>query len=195
MIFIKQQMKELLMIVDPQVDFISGVLPVPGAERAMNNLVQYIIGNGSKYTQFIVTADRHPFNHCSFEMSGGQWPRHCVHDTAGAAVWQPLMEALYSYGDNVTFLYKGEDVGTEEYSIFKNNAAVRHICRIVDNNAIDSIDICGLAGDVCVANTLHDGIGMYGKSKFNVLSRFTSSLDGGKNLDSIISSLGISCDK
>lgn len=59
--------RRLLMIVDPQVDFITGTLPVPGAEAAMNDLAEYITQTNGDYTLKIVTADRHPFNHFSFK--------------------------------------------------------------------------------------------------------------------------------
>lgn len=84
-------MKRLLLIVDPQVDFIAGTLPVPGAEEAMDRLAEYIYESDGRYAHKIVTADRHPYDHCSFDGHGGPWPRHCVHDTVGAAVWQHLL--------------------------------------------------------------------------------------------------------
>lgn len=50
----------LLLIIDPQIDFITGSLPVPGAEQAMNLLSEYLRSNSCDYTHVIVTADRHP---------------------------------------------------------------------------------------------------------------------------------------
>ena len=34
--------KKMLIVVDPQIDFISGSLPVPGAAQAMDELATYI---------------------------------------------------------------------------------------------------------------------------------------------------------
>lgn len=104
----------LLMIVDPQIDFITGALPVPGAAAAMDALAAYIRDSSETYRHIIVTADRHPFGHCSFIQCGGPWPRHCVHDSIGAAVWQSLMDSLYDFDGVVTFLYKGENPAAEE---------------------------------------------------------------------------------
>ena len=36
----------MLIVVDPQIDFISGSLPVPGAAEAMNQLADYVKANG-----------------------------------------------------------------------------------------------------------------------------------------------------
>ncbi len=44
-----ENMNGMLVIVDPQNDFINGALPVPGAEKAMNDLAEYVKENGRKY--------------------------------------------------------------------------------------------------------------------------------------------------
>ena len=42
-------MKKLLLIVDPQVDFITGTLPVGGAAEAMDALATYVKEHGDEY--------------------------------------------------------------------------------------------------------------------------------------------------
>lgn len=187
--------KKLLMIVDPQMDFIDGALCVSGARSAMDRLAQYIRNHGDRYVHIIVTADRHPFNHCSFAEYGGVWPRHCVHDTVGAAVWQPVMEALYDYGGRVTFLYKGEDPTAEQYSIFAVEEAAARIAAIMEAEGIGHIDLCGIAGDVCVASTLTDGIRLMGAGVFDVLLPFCPSLDGGRKLNECVNYLDTLCNR
>lgn len=182
-------MKRMLMIVDPQVDFINGSLPVPGAEDAMDRLAEYIRSVDGLYTHKIVTADRHPYDHCSFEDCGGMWPRHCVHDTVGAAVWQPLFAPLYTTQGGVIFVYKGQNSSHEEYSIFKNPESRTKIEMMVELGDIDVIDLCGLSGDICVLDTLRDGIELFGRDRFNVLTEYSPSLDGGKKLMSAISGM------
>ncbi|MGL4520311.1 MAG: isochorismatase family protein [Phocaeicola sp.] len=188
-------MNRLLLIVDPQVDFITGTLPVPHATHAMNELAHYVSEATPPYTHIVVTADRHPANHCSFTENGGIWPTHCVHSSSGAAIWQPLMEALHFYNRSVTFLYKGEDKETEEYSIFANPLATATISEIIKNNSIEQIEVCGIAGDICVADTICDGMKLFGQLKINILTRFSPSLDGGKRLDELISKLETVCDR
>lgn len=185
----------MLLIIDPQNDFIGGSLPVGGAVEAMNNLADYISRNAGKYRLKIVTADRHPFFHCSFTDCGGEWPRHCVHDTVGAAVWQPLFRPLYETDGAVRFLYKGEREDVEEYSIFKNPQAKQIITELVEKYKIEKIDVCGLAGDICVLQSIKDGIELLGAEQFNVLTAFSPSIDGGDALLEIIEKRNLSCDR
>lgn len=172
-------MNKMLLIVDPQIDFITGSLPVPGAEEAMNGLAGYIDAHGSEYIHIAVTADCHPMNHCSFDINGGQWPRHCVEGSVGAAVWPALMESLYRYAPEVTLHYKGRIPDREEYSILMNDDEGHRLDEIIASKSIDRIDICGIAGDVCVASTLHDTIGRWGSEKLSIMPQFSPSLDGG----------------
>lgn len=72
---------KLLFIIDPQIDFITGTLPVPDAKKAMDSLSEYLRLHNADYVHIVVTADRHPMRHCSFESEGGKWPAHCVADT------------------------------------------------------------------------------------------------------------------
>lgn len=181
--------RKLLLIVDPQIDFINGSLPVPNAKHAMRELAEYLSANSNRYVHKVVTVDWHPFNHCSFNTQGGQWPEHCIQHSTGAAIFDPLLEALYqSYGE-LNILHKGENAQKEEYSIFKNEASASTLKDIIKNEKIESIDICGIAGDVCVLNTLKDGISELGASMFNILPQFCPSLDGGKVLNDFINTL------
>lgn len=179
-------MERMLLIVDPQVDFINGSLPVPGAEPAMEQLADYILLSDGRYSLKIITADRHPFDHCSFSDCGGQWPRHCVHDTVGAAIWPSVFEAVYSTGGRAEVMHKGESTETDQYSVFQGPEAVERIRALTVQHAITAIDICGLAGDVCVLNTLRDAISLLPDISLRVLRRFSPSLDGGAILDRFI---------
>ncbi len=181
-------MNKLLLIVDPQVDFISGTLPVPQASVAMDELCKYIVDNDGVYTYKIVTSDWHPFNHCSFAENGGLWPAHCVQHSVGAALYPPLIAPLHTTAGPVEVLHKGDSANVEEYSVFKNEAMALHIKKIVDTHRIEQIDICGIAGDICVLDTLKDGIELFGKSMFCVLPQFSPSLDGGAALNEYINS-------
>lgn len=184
---------KLLLIVDPQIDFITGVLPVPGAVSSMNSLAGYLRRNSTQYVGIIVTADRHPMRHCSFRTEAGQWPVHCVADSVGAAIWPPLMSALIDASDKTAILHKGENAETEEYSIFKNRDAADIISHIIKSRNIGHIDICGVAGDVCVAATIRDLLTLDDNIRLNVLKKFSPSIDGGNTLDSLISKYSLSC--
>lgn len=182
-------MKKMLLLVDPQNDFISGSLPVPGAAAAMDNLAAWLKENGDQYAIKVVTCDWHPYAHCSFSDAGGQWPRHCVRHSEGAAIWPTLMAPLHEKGGQPVILPKGQEASKEEYSIFANAEAAERISGICRAEGIGQIDICGIAGDICVLSTLRDGIGALQGVRFNVLRQFSPSLDGGKALREFSGSL------
>lgn len=183
----------MLIVVDPQIDFISGSLPVPGAAEAMNQLADYVKANGDDYALMVVTNDWHPYDHCSFAPNGGPWPVHCVQNSEGAATYWPLLEALYQSETETLFLQKGDLRHREEYSIVQNTGAREFFENTLDNSLLadadcqyQHVDVCGIAGDVCVLNTLHDLLPIVGTNRLRVLTRFAPSLDGGKALQAFI---------
>ncbi len=176
----KESAHKMLLIVDPQIDFINGTLPVPGAVKAMDDLSEFVKTNAIDYALICVTCDRHPLRHSSFIDFGGIWPIHCVESSVGAAIWPPLMEALMKNSDKIQILYKGEDLGKDEYSIFQSAEGAAKIDSYIKDYGITEIDICGLAGDVCVANTLQDARHLYPNFTFNILYPYIASLDGGE---------------
>lgn len=176
-------MKKILLIVDPQIDFINGALPVPGAEAAMNDLVSYVSEHDGQYFAKIITCDFHPYNHCSFITNGGQWPEHCIAHSVGAAIWPSLLKSLHLSKGKVDIFCKGECAEVEEYSIFQNQKAKIKLQTIISETGTTQIDICGLAGDICVLNTLRDGVEIFGSSQVSVLKQFSPSLDGGVKLN------------
>ena len=171
--------KRMLLIVDPQIDFITGSLPVPGAEEAMNNLARYLHGFGHLYGHIFITCDRHHLRHPSFKEFGGKWPPHCVESSVGAAVWPAIMQELPQFSFHVLFLYKGEDLFRDEYSIFRAEKGSQSMHTFLRDDQISHIDICGLAGDVCVKTTLEDALYRYPDIRYRILEDCTASLDGG----------------
>lgn len=187
-------MERMILIVDPQVDFINGALPVPGALPAMDSLADYILLSDERYAVKIITADRHPYNHSSFNDYGGEWPRHCVHDTVGAAIWPSVFESAYSTAGETFILHKGGEKDQDQYSIFQNPKAADFILTVTRKYGIGQIDICGVAGDVCVLNTLLDACRFLPDLDFTVFRRFSPSLDGGKALEQLIDQYGFNHD-
>ncbi|MBD5538936.1 MAG: isochorismatase family protein [Desulfovibrio sp.] len=184
-------MQRLLLVVDPQVDFITGSLPVPGAEAAMNALASALHGAGPVYAAKIVSADHHPYDHCSFREEGGEWPRHCVADTVGAALWPALVPALYETPGPCRVLHKGRERGREEYSLFQDPVACERVLATVERLGVTRVEICGLAGDICVLATLRDGVKLLGPGIFAVLPAYSPSLDGGTALAAYAAEAGI----
>lgn len=179
-------MNKLLLVIDPQYDFISGTLAVPGAKEAMDALASFIREHDGDYVKKVITSDWHPYDHCSFTDYGGPWPRHCVQDTNGAAPYFDITTALYETVGEVVALYKGDHSDREEYSIFQSQSSGRILEGIIEDG-MDLVEVCGIAGDVCVLNTLKDALTKYKPELFKVLQEFCPSLDGGRALSEFVS--------
>ena len=181
-------MKRLLLIVDPQNDFIDGSLAVAEAEAKMQALASYIAANADLYQAIFVTMDSHPAKHCSFVEQGGIWPPHCVLHTPGWETPTYLDEAFKQSKSVVLRYYKGTKTEKEEYSIFDNEedgaALARHISEAIAGGA--SIDICGIAGDYCVLETLKGLRTFVADEHIRVLTDYIASIDGGDALNSYL---------
>lgn len=81
-------MDKILLIVDPQVDFISGSLAVEGAKEKMDALASALQNGEIDCDYVMVTKDFHPSNHCSFKENGGQWHPH--DEMAESDCWSQL---------------------------------------------------------------------------------------------------------
>lgn len=185
-----------LFIIDPQNDFTEeGSLPVPGGKAALDSIAGYLNGREKFYGYIFVTMDHHPVKHKSFIENGGTWPQHCVAGTCGAEINEPLKSKItgimVSKSANVAYCYKGTQTDKEEYSIFSlengepTNSAGKIIANTVKNNKFTEIHICGLAGDVCVYDTLSDLLQMFPDIEYSVLIDGVASLDGDEKLTAL----------
>ena len=183
----KQKKNKVLLLVDCQYDFINGSLAVPEAEPKMDALARYVEEHGGEYSTIIATVDWHPDTHCSFVKNGGEWPQHCIMHSHGAAIYQPLLESIIKHQSPIV-LKKGTEEGREEYSIFKNIESAEILSAWVGSRDTEQIDVCGIAGDICVLNTVKDGLRAFPSIRFNVIKNFTPSLDSGKALTEMLKS-------
>ena len=188
-------MKNILLIVDPQNDFITGSLAVEGAKEKMMKLADYIKNSGNKYDYICVTMDSHPENHCSFKENGGIWPKHCISDTNGWNFPEYLTDAFINIANNsanpdnnftrIHIYHKGTEYDKEEYSIFDNcedgNTLANQITDLIREDDV-WIDVCGIAGDYCVLETIKGLRKIIGDKCINVLTEYTASIDGGEKL-------------
>ena len=172
-------MGKLILIVDPQNDFIKGSLPVPMANNAMDELANYLMVVSGMYDAKLVSVDFHPWNHCSFTEFSGEWPAHCIAHTSGAAIWDSLVNPIVKTGGPSFFIRKGESKDKEEYSLFGDAENCEKVQQIFNEYDITEVDVCGIVREICVMNTIKDLHRIYPNMKVNVLMRYTPSLDGG----------------
>ena len=88
-----------------------------------------------------------------------------------------------------TLLYKGNNITKEEYSIMQNEESASVICRLVEAMKIEQLDVCGLAGNICVLDTAKDLKKMLPNTKLNILEEYAPSLDDGSMLKDFINGL------
>lgn len=180
-------MQNSLLIVDPQNDFISGSMAVDGAVEAMDLLTSRL--NSLPIDTIIVTIDCHPVGHCSFKDKGGDWPQHCLKYSYGAAIYDPLFQALLKWSEEGSqraflFLEKGTMIDKEEYSAFQSNYP-----DLFDKS--ETIYISGIAGNICVLNSIQDLAKQGLIEKIVVLTDVTPSLDDGTTLQETIKNFNL----
>lgn len=179
--------KKLLLLVDVQYDFINGSLAVSGAPAVTDSLAAYIAEQpAGTFSQIVMTADFHPYNHSSFKDNGGMWPVHCVAYSHGASIYQPVFEAVNKQIPCSPVLTKGDNVAVDEYSIMANAASAKKLLSIIEENEIQEIYVAGLCGDYCVGNSIKDLVQAGHGEKIRVLTRFIGNIDDGTTLRNII---------
>lgn len=176
-------MNKILIIIDAQNDFINGSLRSLNGVDAMEKLALYINEYKNEYEAIIFTADWHSSKHCSFKINGGIWPNHCIQFTTGAAIY-PKFSKVISENTNVMVLTKGTDNDKEEYSVMQNESSCAKILNTIETKKINQIDICGIASEYCVLDTIKDLTEKYNLGeKINVLLSYVGYI---KNNDTLI---------
>ena len=175
--------KVLLIIVDAQYDFCnpSGSLYVPGAEKAVEKITELIRENLA--TDIIFTVDWHPTNHCSFPENGGPWPVHCVEYSKGAAIEQPILDAVRDLGIPYKVVKKGYISYLEEYGAFSGFVDQMEIGKKFGDH---KVIVCGVAGDFCVMSTLKNLNEFLVTDNLSVYLPGIASIDGGEKIKDYI---------
>ena len=157
-----------LILVDIQNDFVAGgTLEVPNGEQIVP-LVNALTPN---FDLVVATQDWHPQSHKSFASNhvgknafdttilGGLhqvlWPDHCVQGSRGAE-----FHALLDMNPVEAIFRKGMDPEIDSYSGFYDNGHKKStgLAGYLRERAVDSVYICGLAGDYCVFYTAKDAL-------------------------------------
>ena len=162
--------KEALIIVDVQFDFLEGgALEVAGA----SDIIIPVLDLSKKFQNIVLTQDWHPTGHKSFASShNGKlpfqtidwkgrkeilWPDHCIQNTHGAEIHPKILDLNYSF-----LVRKGEDLEVDSYSCFFDNHKKNktQLDQWLTQKEIKKITICGLATDFCVKNSVVDALNL-----------------------------------
>lgn len=160
-----------LIVVDAQVDFVSGSLPVPGGDQVCKNIATLINQEFDKrYATVIFTQDWHnPDSDNGGHFSDtpdfkDTWPSHCVAFTPGAEIHPALLEMSY----HAPVFQKGWN--KPAYSGFEGFCAFPFMLNYMGTidellggellgiANIDAVDVCGIAAEYCVRATALDAI-------------------------------------
>jgi nicotinamidase/pyrazinamidase len=160
--------REVLIVIDPQLDFCpGGALAVPEGGA----IVPRVNRLARRFAHVILTQDWHPPGHASFASThpgrrpfetieaeyGPQtlWPDHCVQDTPGAA-FHPALDI-----DRVELIIrKGYRPTIDSYSAFRENdrKTPTGLTGYLRERGFERVTLCGLATDFCVFFSAIDAV-------------------------------------
>lgn len=139
---------DALLIVDVQIDFCpGGALPIEHGDEVVPILNRWIAAAVGARVPVYASRDWHPRHHLSFTESGGEWPVHCVQDSAGAR-FHPGLELP----DSAIVVTKGVRFDRDQYSAFDETGLATEMRA----RGVRRIWVGGLAQDVCVRATVLD---------------------------------------
>ena len=146
-------MKKVLIVVDMQNDFITGVLGTEEARAITPKVAQYIRDHADKDTVLFFTRDTHDADYLNTQ-EGKKLPvPHCLKDTYGWELAPEMEEAIYDtrgkYFDFDTYFpYVGDHI--IDKSIF-GSIDLQNVLYVLDEeDDIKEITLLGVCTDICV---------------------------------------------
>ncbi len=139
--------RSALLIVDLQNDFCpGGALAVPGGDRIVPVINEYIKLFSEVRLPIFASRDWHPEVTKHFKEYGGLWPPHCVQGTSGAEFHPDL-----HLPPDTIILTKGEDPEEESYSAFQSiDREGKPFTEALKTDGVAHLYVGGLATDYCV---------------------------------------------
>ena len=145
--------KSALLVIDLQNDFCTGgPIEIPH----FLSIIPVINRIRNRFDVVVFSKDWHPVDHMSFVDNGGRWPPHCIQSTNGANI-HPAVDIT----DKDYIIHKGTDSNYDAYSAFYNSKEIGSksaLHRILDENDVNNLYVCGIGAEYCVYSTLLDAI-------------------------------------
>ncbi len=129
-----------LIVVDMQIDFVTGSLGSDQAKSIVANVKQKVEEFQERSDVVVFTRDTHDKNYLdTFE--GKHLPvEHCIKDTSG---WQ-IVDELTDLAEKASAIIDKPTFGSFELLDF--------LAPYVNNNEVSEIELCGLCTDICVVS-------------------------------------------
>lgn len=163
-------MKKILLVVDYQVDFVSGALGFAGAELLDRPIAEKIkeYGNGNVF----YTLDTHFDNYLDTKEGKNLPVPHCIKGTAGWEVYGETKQALFD-ADAVCIEKRSFGIDLTDETLSKLPRAV------------DSVEIVGLVSNICVISNAVILNTLYSDAEITVDAALTASFDDMLNKEAL----------
>ena len=163
-------MKKILLVVDYQVDFMSGALGFAGAELLDRPIAEKIkeYGKGNVF----YTLDTHFDNYLDTKEGKNLPVPHCIKGTAGWEVYGETKQALFD-ADAVCIEKRSFGIDLTDETLSKLPRAV------------DSVEIVGLVSNICVISNAVILNTLYSDAEITVDAALTASFDDMLNKEAL----------
>jgi nicotinamidase-related amidase len=132
-------MSKILIIIDAQNDFITGVFGSQEAEQARTNICHFIDEYGESYDEIYLTRDTHNEDYLSTDEGHYLPVIHCIENSKG---WQIDSKILFYLKDLKGYKYRYINKNTFGYLDWNKG--------VLDQMDEMTIDIIGFCTDICV---------------------------------------------
>ena len=139
-------MKNVLVIIDMQNDFITGSLKNPVAEEKVSKICKFLEQSPDLFDDVILTKDTHYNNYLETSEGKNLPVKHCLFETEGNAVNKDIIDTLYKTG----YIDKTSVVSKQTFG-FLNWAELFERIGIKKDEEV-TITLVGTCTDICVVS-------------------------------------------
>ena len=127
---------------------------MPDGDRVVPVLNRHIAEASALALPIYASRDWHPSVTRHFQPYGGEWPPHCVQNTAGARFHEDLQLPV-----SAIVVSKGQDPDSSGYSALKGRTAEgKTLLDDLRARHVDHLYVGGLATDYCVKHSVLDAL-------------------------------------